>query len=65
MVSDYHDEVNNGFHVLRNLEQARKFANDFPRSAKVFLVMIPKGALYHKNSTQYCSNQLVIKTKLQ
>jgi len=55
-----HYSVHTGLHCFKNIEAARReFAHAHDKKTlKYFLVIIPKGARYYENSSQYCSDQM-------
>ena len=49
-----------GLHCFKNIEAAKKgFDRTYDQKGlKYFLVIIPKGARYYENASQYCSDQM-------
>lgn len=58
------DTIDAGLHSLRTLQDAKDFKrSNYPNSFyKICTAVIPKGALYWENATQYVSDRLTVKT---
>lgn len=58
-------EINKGFHSLQTIQDAKDykaFEWPFTFNKKIFKFIIPKGAYYYKNDTQYVSSRLILKS---
>lgn len=53
--------LNEGLHALKGKVAADKYKRDIgARNTKIYEAVIPKGAIYWENATQYCADQLKV-----
>jgi hypothetical protein len=52
-------DIERGLHCFKTAASARRYMHR-RASHKVTVVMIPKGALYYENDTQYVSNEMIL-----
>lgn len=69
-VSQLFRNVNKGFHSIIDIEKTTRYGNrtiTFREGCYIYRMIIPKGAKYYKNRTQYVSNKirLAAKTPIQ
>lgn len=61
---DSSNEIDEGFHsckTLKNCQTYRKYNDDYGLS--IYLFIIPKGAKYFENGTQYVSDKIYLASK--
>lgn len=49
--------VNEGLHCYRTIDEAIRHSEG-SANEKLFLVEIPKGAMYYQNDTEFCANKM-------